>query len=838
MTTVQSDLQLALRLLAKKPGFTMVAVLTLALGIAVNATMFSMVSAFLLRRPSGQQLDRVAVVASVRPGGGFLPDVNPVSAPNYLAWRQANDVFTDMAAADEFRTANLVVPAGALEPGSSSQAHPGSQSGSSAGTGEPEALRSAAVSPNYFRVLGASTLLGRTFADGEDQAGHDHVVILSYNLWVRRFASDPGVIGRNVRLNREDYMIVGVMPKSFQLMGFIPELWTPLVLNPADQTAAARKDRSLVLFGRLKPAATVEQARAEFVAFAQRAAQSFPEAEKGWGAAVRTLPDFLIYQFGIRNGLAVMMTAVGFVLMIACANVAGLLLARAAGRRKELAIRISLGASRWRIVRQLLTEGSLIAIAGGGLGLLVSLWGIKFVSANMVFNDYIRAVPIALDRNVLLFAVAISLTSAVLCSLAPALKASRTDVNTSLKDESRAASGGRSQTRLRTVLVTSEIALALFLLVGTALLIRGIFVIEHQNLGFQPDHLLTAGVTLDSARYKDAVQQLQFVKEVLPRLRQIPGVEAAAATSDLPANGPGSVTFHIKDQPEPPNSEPRRVVDFVVTSQFFEASGTPLLRGRGFSEMDNDTAQRVVLVNQEFVKKYFHDQEPVGKQIRLDVPGSAAPAWSEIVGVVADVKTFSEASNYEPEVYEHFLQRPTNSFSLIVRTSADPSNSAPALRNAVAQLDAELPLSTVLSMPAIIDQQKGGDTLFSQILAVFAFLALALAAIGIYGLIAYSVGQRTHEIGIRMAMGAGKQQVLQMVLRDGLKMGAIGAAIGLVLAMPLPKLFDSIFYGFPAAEPLLYVVVPLMLILVALFATYIPARRATYVDPMRALRQE
>src|SRR5882762_6591015 len=771
METLRSDLRLAIRMLLKKPGFTAAAVITLALGIAVNATMFSMVSAFLLRRPPGREPERVAVVSSVNPAPGFQADANPVSAPNYFAWRDENHAFAETAAADEYRTLSL----------SSQGSLPAADQ--TAATGQPEALRSAAVSPNYFSVLGISPQLGRTFADGEDQQGRDHVVILSHELWERRFGSDASLVGRAIRLNRENYTVIGVMPANFRMLGIIPQLWTPLVLTASDQTAAARQDRSLFLFARLKQGVTLEQARAEFTTLARRAEESFPESEKGWGAAVRTLPDFLVYTFSIRSGLAIMMTTVGFVLMIACANVAGLLLARAAGRRKELAIRISLGASRVRIVRQLLTEGLLIALVGGSVGLLLSYWGIKFIQANLTFNEFIRAVPVTLDRNVLIFVVAISLASAVLCSLAPALKASRTDVNTSLKDESRAASAGRSHTRLRSVLVTSEIALAVFLLIGTALLIRGIFVTEHQTLGFRPDHLLTANLTLDSARYKDAAQQTQFVKDVLPRLSQIPGADAVTATSDLPATGPGRVPFRIKGEADPRDSEQRTVVDSVVTSQFFDAAGIALLRGRLFTETDNHTAPHVVLVNQEFVKRYFHDQESLGKQIRLDVSGGAAE-WSEIVGVVGDVKTFSEATNYDPEVYEAFLQRPVSSFSLMVRTSADPASLASALRNAVAQLDGELPLSAVMSMPAVLEQQKGGDALFSQILAGFALLALLLAAIGIYGLIAYSVGQRTHEIGIRMAMGAGKPQVLRLVLREGLRMGIIGAAIGLVFALP------------------------------------------------------
>src|SRR5229473_892339 len=496
------DLRYAARMLRKNPGFTAVAVATLALGIAVNATMFSLVSAFLLRRPPGREPERVAVVTAVNPAPGFLPDANPVSAPNYLAWREGNDVFADMAAADEYRTVNLTLQR------------------------QNEALRSAAVSSNYFSVLAVSPRFGRTFEAGEDQSGHEHVVVLGYELWEQRFGSDASVIGRSIRLNRENYTVIGVMPASFRLLGFPPQLWMPLVLTAADQTAAARNNRSLYVFARLKPGVSLEQARAEMVTLARRTAETFPETEKDWGAAVRTLPDFLVYGFGIRSGLAVIMTTVGFVLMIACANVAGLFLARAAGRRKELAIRIALGAGRLRIIRQLLTEGLMIALLGA-TGLLLADWGIHFVRASLNFNEAISAVPLSLDWNVVLFTMGVSLVCAVLCGLAPSLKASRTDMNTNLKDESRAASLSRSQTRLRTVMVSGEIAVALFLLVGTGLLFRGIFLIEHQDLGFHTDRLLTARVTLDKARYKDAAQQTLFVQDLIPRLQQIPGTVAA-----------------------------------------------------------------------------------------------------------------------------------------------------------------------------------------------------------------------------------------------------------------------------------------------------------------------
>ena len=489
---VAQDLRHAFRTLGKAPGFTAVAVLTLALGIAINATMFSLVSAYLIRRPSTYEPERVAVVSSVNPAPVFQPDAYPVSAPNYLAWRDANHVFSAMTAADEYRTVSLTV-----------QGQPGTAS-------RPEALRSAAVSANYFNLLGVSPEFGRTFSDGEDQSGRDHVVILSHELWARQFASDPAIVGHAVRLNRENYTVIGIMPSNFRLLGYARDLWTPLTLSAEDQTPAARKDRSLQLFGRLKPGVTVEEARAELKALGRRAEESFPESEKGWGVSVRTLPDFLIYNFGIRSGLAIVMTAGGFVLLIACGNVAGLLLTRAAGRQKELAVRISLGASRLRIARQLLTEGLVIALLGGGTGLLFAIWGVNLVRAGMTFNEEVRAVPVGLDRTVLLFALGVSVVSAVLCGLAPALKASRTDVNANLKDQSRMASASQAYSRGRTILVTGEIALALFLLIGTGLLIRGIYMLEHQALGFRSADLLTASVTLDSAKYKDAPRQIQL----------------------------------------------------------------------------------------------------------------------------------------------------------------------------------------------------------------------------------------------------------------------------------------------------------------------------------------
>jgi len=768
------------------------------------------VSGYLLRRPSGREPERVVVISTVNPSVNFLADTYAVSTPNYLAWRGAIDVCESIAAADEYRNANL------------------------SWGGQNEALHSAAVSPNYFSVLGVSSQLGRTFSEGDDQPGRDHVVILSHELWDRKFGSDHSTVGRTIRLNREDYVVIGVMPADFHLMGFTPLLWTPLVLNPADQTEAARKDRSLYLFARLRSGATLQQARVHVSTLARRSQEDFPETEKGWGAAARTLPDFLVYWFNIRNALIVAMTVVGFVLLIACANVAGLLLARAGARRKELAIRLSLGATRVRIVRQLLTEGMLLALLGGGLGLLLAYWGIEFLRANMVFNEAVSSLPLRLDWNVLLLALGLSVVSALLCSLAPSLTASRTDINSFLKDESRAASSGASQSRLRRLLVTSEIAMALLLLIGTGLLLRGILLIQQQNLGFQAEHLLTAGVTLDSARYKDAPQQALFVQSLLARLQQIPGAESVAVASDLPATGGNRVTFRIHGQDEVSADRRPNAFAMVVSLDYFRAAGIPLLRGRAFTQTDDAAAPRVVLVNQEFAHRYFKNKDPLGQRIRLDVSG-VTPEWSEIVGVVGNVKTYSEETRDDPEAYEPFLQHPIPSLSLMVRSGSGPDNLATALRKAVAQLDVELPLLHVMSMPSVIALQRGGDQLFLKILGTFALLALILAAIGIYGLISYSVGQRTHEIAIRMALGAERWSVRRMVLWEGMKMAGIGAAIGFATALPLPSLFAAMFEGLHTSDSRVYVIVPIALVLVAMLAAYIPARRASSIDPMKAL---
>lgn len=808
-----TDVRFACRQLVKTPGFTITAVITLALGIAVNATMFSLVSAFLMPHLPGQDPQHVYVLSSVDPNASDFSDLNPVSAPNYLAWRSRTNVFSQIAAADDFKSAGLTIK------------------------GQPEPVRYAAVSPNYFSLLHAKPALGRTFAAGEDVPGRNHVLILSYALWTSRFASDPDIVGQTVRLDREDYTVIGVMPDDFRFLGFLPQLWTPLALTAVDQASAARHDRYLFLFARLASGVSPAQARSQLTAFAHRAEVEFPASERRWGASMRPLPDYLIRNFGIRKALVLLMTTVGFILLIACANVAGLLLTRAARRQKELAIRLSIGASRLRMVRQLLTEGLVISLVGGGVGLLLAYGGIAVVRANLSFNEFVGAVPVSLDGKVLFYAVIISVISALLSALTPAIRSVRRDVNTDLKNETRTASSDRSQNRLRALLVTSEIALALVLLIGTSLLIHAIFDIEHQDLGFPTDHLLTATLTLDRAQYSDADAQRLFARKLLTRLGQLPGVANAALSSDLPGGSPSSSPFVIKGERENLTNAPPTALHAVITPDYFDTTRIRILRGRAVLDSDDAKAPRIVLVNQEFAQRFLGGRNPLGVQLRLS--GKDAPnAWSEIAGVVSDIKTDSEDTRVDPEIYQPLAQDPTASLCVLLRTESSPESLTPLLRRAVREVDPELPLANVRTMHQFVNQNRRGNPLFARMLGSFALLALIMAAIGIYGMVAYSTSQRTHEIGIRMALGAGSTEILNMVVRDGFRTAAIGSAVGVVLALPLPRVFGAMFRGTHFSAPILYFVVLAVILCVALAATCIPAFRAAHLDPTQSLRTQ
>jgi putative ABC transport system permease protein len=812
MRTLAQDFKFAQRVLRKSPGFTTIAILTLAIGIALNASIFSLASAWLLRRPPVHDPDTIVAVCSTNPQRGNLSDIARLSVPDYFAIRAANHSFESMTAASEWDSANLNVG------------------------GEPEQMRTADVSSNYFSLLGVAPALGRTFADGEDQKGRNHVIILSHKVWESKFGSDPNIIGRAVRVDSESSTVIGVMPASFSLMGFPVQIWRPLVIADADQTESAHKNRFLLVFARLKSGVTLAQARRELSVIQQQAQHDFPDTEKGWGLSARLLPDFLSYAFGVRAAMVIMMFAVGFIMMIACANIAGLLLARATTRKKEMAIRIALGAGRLRVIRQLLTEGLLITLAGGVLGLAMSFWGVDFLRANINFNDAVSAVSYRVDANVVIYTALISIVSALLFSVAPAWQASKTDVNTGLKDESRNASSGRS--RLRSVLVTAEIALALFLLSGTGFLIFSIVNMLHQYPGFTAAQVLTANVGLDDVRYHQPAQQLAFFRNVVRRLEKLPGVDSAAATSDLPCSDVGQVAFRIQGQPEPPVNAKPTTHDYVISRGYFRTARIPLVRGREFTDADNADAPRVVLVDTAFAQQYLKNMDPLGKVIGLEVGDSAGPEWAQIIGVVGNVKNWIESDRAEPFVYEADAQRPQSNMSLMVRTTGNPDALAPELRRAVWAEDSDQPVAQLMTMPDVLRHETAGDVLFSKMLAAFALVALILSAIGIYGIVAFSVAQRTREIGIRMALGAEKLDVVRMVLGEGMKLALIGGGIGFIASLALPKALEALIQNFHIHAMWIYAVVPLAIAAVAILATYIPARRATRVDPMVALRYE
>ncbi len=808
------DLRFGARMLSKNPGFTTVAVLTLALGIAANATIFSFVSAVMLKRPPVRDPQRLAVVSAISPVSSWGVNLNPFSAPNYFAWKKQNLVFVDMAAADPYASASLT------------------------GDGTPERVSAMRTTANFFSVLGVSAQMGRTFADGEDQDGREHVVILSHELWERRFAGDSSVIGKSLRLNGTRYEVIGVMPAQFVLRPFSAQIWMPVVLSEGQRSAAARENRNLYLFARLKPGATVAEANAEFQRLALAAEHNFPDTEKGWGATVLTLQDYTIRVFNAGPAFVVLMSAVGFVLLIACANIAGLLLARATGRGKEIAVRLAMGAGRLRMIRQLLTEAFLLAALGGAAGLTLTIWGARLLKSALGFNEEVRALDLNVDVRVLAYTAGISLLAAVIFGLAPALKSGTSDVYTILKNSSARASAGRRQNRLRSVLVAGEVALSVLLLTGTGLLTGGLIEGIRKGLGFDQAHLLTASVSLPDSHYSGGGKQTAFYRELLAKLDNLPGAESAAIASVLPAGGADEVSFRMKGQENLPPGERSKARYFVVSPKFFDTARIHLIRGRIFSEIDGPGTRGVVVVSKVFARRFFPKGDPLGQQVMIDTGGESGAQWREVIGIVGNVKGWPLQASDDPGMYENYLQRPAGEMAVMVRTKGNPEALAPGLRESVWSIDKDQPVASVMSFEERIGNQIASDRLFGAMLGIFAALALTLSAVGLYGLVAFTAGLRTQEIGIRMTLGADKNKILRLVLADGMKLALIGIAVGMTASLPLKRVLESLLHDFHAGGSWIFPLIAAVLGLVALLACYIPARRASRVDPMVALRYE
>jgi predicted permease len=812
---LRQDSHFGLRQLIRNPGFTAVAVLTLALAVGVNTTIFSAVSALLLRKPPVKDPDTLCAVSSKNILRG--DDLVGVSAADFASWQKENDVFQEMAAIEKGRSFTLT------------------------GKGEAESVHGDRVTPDFFAAIGVIPALGRPFLALEDQPGSNHEVILSASLWQERFASNPSAVGRDLEIDGTPYRIVGVMPPLGNISGGSrTQLWTPLVFTSDDLSSTARANHSIDLaLGRLKPGVTLAQAQAEMDSVAKRLAQRYATTNKDWGVTVLTLQEYNIRSESVRNAMVLLMTAVGLVLLIACANVAGLLLTRGACRTHELAVRSALGASRGRIVRQLLTESLLIGSIGSGAGLLISLWGIRLLRAGFDFNEFGQQVGdrLRIDQPTLLFALFIALLTTIVFGLLPAIQSSKAPPRGALSQTSRTGSAGAVSSRLRKILVVAEVAVAVILLAAAGVDMREVLRELNEPNGFNSQHLVTVNLDVSGPRYKQLAARIAFFEQVTERLRGLPGVESAAADSCIPMGCFYSTGFRFVGREPQPSSAPPSAQFFVVGPEYFHTMEIPVLRGRGFSADDNAHNPVVALVNEEFARRFFPKGDAQGRQIEVE-DGNHVPA--QIVGIVGNVNNSVGQLHPRPQIYESYLQVPVNAFStmtLIVRSGVPHTALAPLLRHVVWSIDQGQPAG-VTPMEDLINDNLGGDKLMEGLMGLFGGLALGLAGLGIYGVIAYSIAQRTQEIGIRMALGAGKSDVLGLVLREGGVLIGIGCAVGIVPALLLPKLFSGVLNGFALQGPSVAVGAGLVVSLVAWFATYLPARRAMNLDPMWALRAE
>ena len=818
METLFQDLRYAIRMLLKKPGFTAVAVLALALGIGANSAIFSVVNGVVLRALPYKNPESLMMVWSRRispeagPGTGEMP----VSAADFIEWRNQNQGFTQIAA---FHTQPFNIT----------------------GTGEPEFLGGVRSSADLFSLLGVQAQLGRTFLPEEDQPAAGNVVILSHGLWERRFGSDPQIIGQKLTLNDEPYTVVGVMPAGFQFprKGEMPagyqfprraELYTPLAWTPAQ--ASNRGRHFLAVVARLKPEATIAQAQADMSAIAGRLKEQYPQSNTNKDVLIIPLHQQVVGQ--VRTALLVLLGAVGFVLLIACANVANLLLARAASRQREIAIRTALGASRARIVRQLLTESVLLALTGGTLGLLLSMWGIDLLMAISPAN-LPRVDSISVDARVFGFTLAVTLLTGIVFGLVPAIQASKPDVNEALKEGGRAST--TSHNRFRGALVVSEVALSLVLLIGAGLMIRSFLHLLNESPGLNPENVLTLDVGLPRTKYTGP-QQVAFFQQVIERLKALPSVKSAGAVYPLPLSGAEEGTgFGIEGRPPAAPGETFNAGPRWVSPDYFNVMRIALLKGREITERDGTDGTRVVVINESMAARYFSDEDPIGKRISFDQVNGASN-WREIVGVVRDVKHSALDSNPKPEMYIPFTQFPTFFMTLVVRTSGDPLNLVAAARAEVLAVNQNQPISNVHTMEELVSNSVAQRRFNMLLLSIFAGVALLLAAVGIYGVMSYSVAQRTHEMGVRMALGARTSHVLVLVVKQGMTLALAGVGIGLAAAFALTRILASLLYGVSATDPLTFSMIALLLASVAFVACYLPARRATKVDPMTALRYE
>ncbi len=804
MTLVHwQDLRYGARMLIKKPGFTLIAVFTLALGIGANTAIFSVVNAVLLRPlpyPDPDQLVRVWETDAKS-----HQEKSTASFPCLRDWREQSQSFAQIAA---YEHESFILTGG----------------------DEPERVVGLSVSANFFQTLGVKPALGREFLAEEDKYGGQRVVIVSHGLWQRRFAGDQQVIGRTMTINSKTHTVIGVLPPGVEYPELRREVWTPLALDP--NRMEERGGHFLNVIARLKPGVSVQSAQAEMDAIARRLEQQYPDNNTNVGVLIMSLHGHLVGD--VRRALLVLLGAVGFVLLIACANVATLLLARATARQKELAIRTALGASRGQLVRQLMIESVLLACLGGGAGLLLAFWGIDLLVAAIPGGIH-NVKAVGLDSAVLGFTMTVSLVTGLIFGLAPALRGSNIDLNESLRDGMRGMTGSLRHQRLRNAFVVIEIALAMMLLAGGGLLIKSFWQLRQIRPGFDPERVLTLQLNLPETRYADEKQQNAFVTQTLERLAALPGVTAVGATTELPFTGSRtSSSIQIEGRAPLPRGQDLRADRRTVSADYFKAMGIPLLRGRGFTARDNAESPRLAIINEQAMRRFFPNEDPLGKQLIMQ-----RNIKFEIVGVVGDVKHGDLIEETRPEIYTHTLQGSLRTWmDVAVRTAGDSEKLIASVRSAIRAVDPDQPVYNVLTMRQRLARSIATSRFNALLLGVFAAVAMILAATGIYGVMSYTVTQRTHEIGVRLALGAQRSNLLALVIRQGMRVALIGVGAGLISALALARLMTGLLYQVGMADPLTFTVVTVLLSAVALLACYVPARRATKVDPMIALRCE
>jgi putative ABC transport system permease protein len=814
LETTLRDLGYSLRTLRKSPGFTLTAVITLALGVAANTTIFSVVSPILLRKPPVPDPGRVLTVSAINKSNPQA--LSGVSVPDFMAWRREAHAFRELAAV---MYGDVTLSGGAA----------------------PQRVVALGVTANYFRALHVEASMGRTFLPGEDQPGHEHVVVLSHKLWQSRFHADGAIVGQTVPIDGERYTVIGVMPAKFRLISFDAALWTPLIFTPQQMGPGGRADRQLNVLARLKTGVTPDQAQAEMATIAHWLEESYPATNKDWSARTMSLQEFMIQDANVRPAMLLLMGAVVFVLLIACTNIANLLLARNSARQRELVIRAAVGAGRLRLVRQLLVESLLIGAAGGGFGFLLAIWGTALLRSGLTWNDYVQlmASEMALDWRVLGFCALISMLAAIVFGLLPAIEASKVGLSAGLAEGARGGSGGVERRRLRRALVVGEIALSIILLTGAGVMIQAVVVEMRTALGFNPQHLLAAELRVSGTRYAEPQEQAAFFQKIVEGMYNIPGVNGAAVANALPTTASaGRVGFRLEGADVSRKELELKARKYVAGPRYFQVMGMAVLKGRGLLASDSRAAPLAVVVNETFAQRFFPKLDPVGRRILIDSGQPGNEAWSEIVGVVADVPDFMGQAKPDPQIYQSFLQAPRDTMTLVVQSKADAATLAPLLRQAIWSVDRDQPIGAIHTMIQVVADAGMGDRLMGWLMGTFAALALLLAGVGIFGVIAYNVSQRTREVGIRVALGAGKGEVLRLVVGQSALLTGLGVGLGMLGALPLPSLLGSMFNGLPWETWPILIIVPILVALVSLAASYVPARRAMRVDPMTALRYE